>query len=68
MPIFEYRCKDCNLKFEKIVFNREAPPPSCPECGSNKVEKLISAPSMGGGGGESASYGGGGGACSSGFT
>ena len=44
MPIFEYRCQKCGVKYEKIVFNREAPPPECPGCGSAEVEKLISAP------------------------
>lgn len=44
MPIFEYHCKDCGIKFEKIVFNREAPPPVCPHCQGEKVEKLISVP------------------------
>lgn len=44
MPIFEYHCKKCGVRFEKIVFNREAPPPVCPHCQAQEVEKLISVP------------------------
>lgn len=44
MPIFEYRCKKCGITYEKIIFNRDAPQPACPNCGGEDVEKLISAP------------------------
>ncbi len=44
MPIFEYHCKQCGVTFEKIVLNREAPKPPCPNCGTPEPEKLISAP------------------------
>ena len=56
MPIFEYHCKKCGVKFEKIVFNREASPPVCPNCQAEEVEKLISVPgSVGVAGGSSTS-------------
>jgi len=44
MPIYEYRCKACGRQYEKIVFQRNAPAPACPECGSSQSEKLISVP------------------------
>jgi putative FmdB family regulatory protein len=44
MPIFEYHCKECGTTYEKIVLNRDAPKPPCPQCGSADPEKLISAP------------------------
>lgn len=44
MPIFEYSCTRCGVRYEKIVFNRSAPAPPCPKCGSGEVTKLISAP------------------------
>lgn len=40
MPIFEYKCKKCNNKFEKLVFNKEKI--KCPECGSDSLQKLFS--------------------------
>jgi len=70
MPIFEYRCKKCDATYEKIVFNREAPPPPCPKCGSDQVEKLISAPGACGvsSGSGSSGFSGGSPTCGSGFT
>lgn len=44
MPIFEYKCSNCNKKFEvlhKSVYNSEKI--ECPECQSINVKKLISA-------------------------
>lgn len=43
MPIFEYKCNECNSKFE--VLHRSANndyKAECPECKSMKVKKLIS--------------------------
>lgn len=46
MPIFEYHCPKCDDVFEKIVMPSDATPVKCPECGSKKVEQLISAPAL----------------------
>ncbi|RKY04859.1 zinc ribbon domain-containing protein [Candidatus Poribacteria bacterium] len=45
MPIYEYRCKECGERFETLVLS-EGEIPSCPSCGGDKVEKLISAPQV----------------------
>ena len=42
MPIFEYKCQDCGAQFEELVAGRDDCPP-CPECGSAKTGKLMSA-------------------------
>jgi len=42
MPIYEYKCRECGNEFEELVFSRDELPP-CSECGSRKVEKLMSA-------------------------
>ncbi len=42
MPIFEYRCQDCGHEFEALVLPQHAAP-SCPQCQSAKLEKLLSA-------------------------
>lgn len=45
MPIFEFKCKECGSKFEKIVFKQlEEAEIKCPNCESSQIEKLISAP------------------------
>ncbi|MBI4578929.1 MAG: zinc ribbon domain-containing protein [Planctomycetes bacterium] len=43
MPIYEYRCAKCDHQFEQLVrsFDGDADA-ACPECGSRKVEKLLS--------------------------
>ncbi len=42
MPIYEYRCNQCNLEFEQIQKANDDDP-NCPICGSS-VKKLMSAP------------------------
>jgi putative FmdB family regulatory protein len=44
MPIYEYRCKDCGMESEHIVFGSEDEI-KCPKCGSSNMEKLMSATS-----------------------
>ncbi len=42
MPLFEFVCKDCNEKFEKIVFSINNETIECPKCKSKNVEKQFS--------------------------
>ena len=42
MPIYEYRCDDCDTEFEKILL-REVDPIECPDCTSQRTQRLISA-------------------------
>jgi len=37
MPIYEYKCRNCDNLFEKIVKLNESP--DCPECDSSDLEK-----------------------------
>jgi putative FmdB family regulatory protein len=41
MPIYEYKCLDCGVHFEKMQKFSDAPPKKCNKCGG-KVEKQIS--------------------------
>jgi putative FmdB family regulatory protein len=40
MPIFEYRCTDCQHLFEAIQFG--AAPPHCPVCDGVRLQKQLS--------------------------
>ena len=40
MPIFEYSCNKCESEFELLV--RSVDKPECPDCGSPKLDKLMS--------------------------
>ena len=43
MPIYEYNCKKCDSKFEKLVKNAaSADDVICPECGSKDTAKALS--------------------------
>ena len=42
MPMYEYACQECDHTFEALVFNGEQV--DCPECHSDKLERLLSVP------------------------
>lgn len=42
MPIREYECKDCQLKFETIELGGVSERVTCPRCHSENVEKKLS--------------------------
>ena len=41
MPLYEYECQHCHTRFEKLVANNRAQV-ACRECGSEKVQQLLS--------------------------
>jgi putative FmdB family regulatory protein len=45
MPLYEYECKKCGHRFERIQRFSDAMVKKCPECGG-KVEQMISAPAV----------------------
>jgi putative FmdB family regulatory protein len=43
MPIYEYNCKKCDSKFEKLVKNAaNADDVACPSCGSKDTARALS--------------------------
>jgi putative FmdB family regulatory protein len=40
MPLYEYLCQDCQRESELLVHAGRTP--ECPECGSEKMTKLLS--------------------------
>lgn len=45
MPLYEYQCKKCGHRFEKIQKFSDKMVKKCPECGG-LVEQMISAPAV----------------------
>ena len=45
MPLYEYRCKKCHHRFERIQKFSDRHIKKCPECGG-PVEQLLSAPAV----------------------
>jgi len=42
MPLYDYHCPACGHRFEALV--RADSTPACPQCGSIRLERQISAP------------------------
>jgi putative FmdB family regulatory protein len=42
MPIFDFKCQDCDQTIELVVLGSSTP--VCSSCGSTKLTKLISVP------------------------
>jgi len=43
MPIYEYRCRDCQKQFQHLILKRdEETGLECPGCGSRQLKRLIS--------------------------
>lgn len=45
MPIYEYKCQDCEEQLEALQRVSEPPLTTCPECGG-PLKKLLSAPAF----------------------
>ncbi len=45
MPLYEYECKKCHHRFERIQKFSDPHVKKCPECGG-KIEQVISAPAV----------------------
>ncbi|MGH9524215.1 MAG: FmdB family zinc ribbon protein [Terriglobales bacterium] len=47
MPIYEYRCKKCGHRFERMQKFSDPHPADCPDCkAKDSVEQLLSAPAV----------------------
>ncbi len=59
MPIYEYQCKSCGERFEKLIrtiTSTQEPKADCPKCGSAQTSRALSVFAVGGeGAGKSSS-------------
>ena len=46
MPLYEYECDACGVRFERIRKFSDPPIEECPSCGGRKVQKLVSSPAI----------------------
>ena len=46
MPLYEYLCRSCAHQFERIVKFSDAPLTTCPKCGKETIDQMISAPAV----------------------
>ncbi len=46
MPMYDYRCKNCDKVFEELVSSSATSDEKiqCPQCSQNKSKRLLSAP------------------------
>ncbi len=60
MPLYEFTCTDCDATFEELVAaSLDTLGVTCPECGSERIEKLVSRFASGGASAPNTSAGGG---------
>jgi putative FmdB family regulatory protein len=45
MPLYEYRCQECGLRYERIEHVSAMHDGTCPDCGGN-AHRLIGAPAL----------------------
>ena len=58
MPIYEFECPRCDLRFEELIRTSRRKKPPCPECGCAKPQRVMSGFAMGGRAESSAAAGG----------
>lgn len=46
MPIYEYRCQQCNQQLEVLQKLSDKPLSLCPECQQNTLNRVVSAPAF----------------------
>jgi putative FmdB family regulatory protein len=46
VPLYEYQCKACSHIFEKIQLFSAPLVTTCPKCGKEEVEQMLSAPAI----------------------
>ncbi len=46
MPIYEYECRKCHLRFERIQKFSDPLVRKCPSCRGGRVDKLLSPPAV----------------------
>ena len=44
MPIYDFKCRACGHRFEELV--KVGQTPSCPSCGRDDLERLVSLPAV----------------------
>ena len=46
MPIYEFECRSCAHRFERLQKVSDADPSDCPECGKPGVRRRLTAPAF----------------------
>jgi len=46
VPLYEYECRKCHHRFERIQQFSDKPVRRCPKCKTGRVKKLISSPAV----------------------
>jgi putative FmdB family regulatory protein len=41
MPVYEFECERCGVRFEELL-SSDAAAPACPECGADGARRLLS--------------------------
>jgi putative FmdB family regulatory protein len=47
MPLYEYTCRKCSHRFERLESSKISQVASCPSCHSEEVDRLLGLPGAG---------------------
>ncbi|QEG29246.1 Zinc ribbon domain protein [Gemmata obscuriglobus] len=47
MPLYEYKCRNCEHGFEALTSSRTAVAVTCPKCEGKELDQLIGLPALG---------------------
>lgn len=42
MPLYEYQCRECHARFERLTRHENADTVACPHCGEDRARRLLS--------------------------
>ncbi|HEY0232799.1 MAG TPA: FmdB family zinc ribbon protein [Dokdonella sp.] len=46
MPIYDFECRSCNARFERLQKLSDPDPTVCPECGKETIKRRLTAPAF----------------------
>ena len=46
MPIYEFECKSCGARFDRLQKLSDPDPDACPDCGAPQVRRRVTAPAF----------------------
>ena len=46
MPIYEFECSSCGVRFDRLQKLSDPDPQACPDCGGSQIKRRVTAPAF----------------------